>query len=46
MKNLYNSRTKTYAIWNGNAWEDKDVSGAYFYTIEKANNNGYYYVED
>jgi hypothetical protein len=45
MKNLYNSRTKTYAIWNGAAWEDKNT-GAYFYTIEKANNNGYYYVED
>ena len=39
---LYNSKTKTYAYWNGSAWEDKSISGAYFYSVEKANNNGYF----
>ncbi len=42
MNDLYNSRLKTYAKWNGSAWCDEETSGAYFYTIEKANNNGYF----
>lgn len=47
MKNpLYNKTYDSYAIWNGNAWEDKNITGAYFYGVEKANNNGYYEVSD
>jgi hypothetical protein len=42
-KRLYSKKYDSYAIWNGAAWEDPNT-GAYFYTIEKANNNGYYYV--
>lgn len=38
---LFNKSYNSYAIWNGSAWEDKKISGAYFYSIEKANNNGY-----
>ena len=45
MNDLYNSRLKTYAKWNGSAWCDEQTSGAYFYTIEKANNNGYYEIK-
>ena len=43
---LYNKRLNSYAIWNGSAWEDKNISGAYFYTLEKAANNGYYPVKE
>lgn len=39
---LFNKLYNSYAIWNGSAWEDKNTN-AYFYTIEKANNNGYNY---
>lgn len=46
MKNpLYNKLRDSYAIWNGSAWEDKNVPNAYFYSIEKAKNNGYYEAE-
>lgn len=40
---LYSKRYKSFAKWNGVAWEDQST-GAYFYTIEKANNNGYEYA--
>ena len=43
---LYNKRLDSFAEWNGSAWEDKNVYGAYFYSLEKAANNGYYPVEE
>jgi hypothetical protein len=42
VQRLYSGRYNSYAEWNGSAWEDKSVSGAYFYSLEKAANNGYY----
>lgn len=41
---LYNRILDSYTIWNGSVWEDIDVHGAYFYTIEIANNNGYFEI--
>lgn len=46
IEKLYNKQLNSYAIWNGDAWNDENVSGAYFYSIEKANNNGYYAVRE
>lgn len=40
---LYNKSRDSIASWNGHAWSDNNTAGAYFYTIEKANNNGYFY---
>lgn len=40
-KVLYNPILHTFAKWNGNAWEDNNVNGAYFYGLEKAANCGY-----
>jgi|688.fasta_scaffold01909_8 hypothetical protein len=42
VQRLYSGRYNSYAEWNGSAWEDKSVSSAYFYSLEKAANNGYY----
>jgi hypothetical protein len=42
IERLYSIVYDSYAIWNGNAWEDKNVPGAYFYGLEKAKNNTYY----
>lgn len=41
---LYNKIHNSYAIWNGSAWVDNSIPGAYFYSIEKANNNGWFEV--
>ena len=46
IQKLYNKRLNSYAIWNGNAWNDENISGAYFYSLEKAANNGYYPIEE
>ena len=43
---LFSNQFNSFAEWNGSAWEDKFVSGAYFYTLEKAANNGYYPVKE
>lgn len=39
---LYSKHYNSFAVWNGIAWNDENVSGAYFYSLEKAANNGYY----
>lgn len=39
---LYSKHYNSFAVWNGSAWNDENVSGAYFYSLEKAANNGYY----
>jgi hypothetical protein len=41
-KRLYNKSRDSFAEWNGHAYEDKSVPGAYFYGLEKAANNGYF----
>jgi hypothetical protein len=39
---LYSKQFDSYCIWNGVAYEnDGKVSGAYFYSLEKAENNGF-----
>ena len=43
---LYNRQYDSYCTWNGTAYEnDGKVSGAYFYGLEKANNNGFLSLE-
>jgi hypothetical protein len=43
---LYSRQHNSYCNWNGVAYEnDGKVSGAYFYGIEKANNNGFLSLE-
>ena len=39
---LFSKQFNSFAEWNGSGWEDNSVLGAYFYTLEKAANNGYY----
>jgi hypothetical protein len=39
---LYNKKYNSYAEWNGSAWEDKSIAGAYFHSMEKANANGWF----
>jgi hypothetical protein len=39
---LYNKKYNSYAEWNGSAWEDKSIAGAYFHSMEKANDNGWF----
>ena len=43
---LFSKRFNSFAEWNGSGWEDNSVLGAYFYTLEKAANNGYYPVKE
>lgn len=44
---LYSKQYDSYCIWNGSAYEnDGKVSGAYFYSLEKAKNNGFEPVFD
>jgi hypothetical protein len=39
---LYNKQHDSYCTWNGTAYEnDGKVPGAYFYGLEKAENNGF-----
>jgi hypothetical protein len=43
---LYSRQHNSYCIWNGVAYEnDGKVAGAYFYGIEKANNNDFLSLE-
>lgn len=42
---LYNEKLNSLAAWDGSAWTDTNVSGARFYSIEKANNNGWREIE-
>lgn len=44
MDKLFNKNRNSYAVWNGSTWEDESTPGAYFYTLEKAANNGWYPV--
>lgn len=39
---LFSKQFNSFADWNGSAWEDKSIAGAYFYSLKKAANNGYY----
>ena len=41
-KKLYSKQHDSYCTWNGEAYEkDGKVPGAYFYGLEKAENNGF-----
>lgn len=43
---LYSKQYDSYCTWNGIAYEnDGKVSGAYFYSLEKAKNNGFEPIE-
>tara|TARA_R110000782_G_scaffold264883_2_gene358292 strand:- start:123 stop:434 length:312 start_codon:yes stop_codon:yes gene_type:complete len=44
---LYSKQHDSYCTWNGMAYSnDGKVSGAYFYGLEKAKNNGFEPIKD